>query len=92
VFLPTVIEAWCTCRFWPCRNAAKPQQLCQTVAFGSQHHTECNIYYDFFIFSIITLRYICIGWVTILWSFVLLFYFYVAFHNANIPVFIITHP
>jgi hypothetical protein len=24
VFLPTVIEIWCTCRFWPCRNAAKP--------------------------------------------------------------------
>jgi hypothetical protein len=24
-FLPTVIEAWCTCRFQPCRNAAKPQ-------------------------------------------------------------------
>jgi hypothetical protein len=36
-FLPTVIETWCTCRFQPCRNAAKPQQPCQTVAFGSQH-------------------------------------------------------
>jgi hypothetical protein len=37
VFLPTVIEAWCTCRFRLCRNAAKPQRPCQTVAFGSQH-------------------------------------------------------
>jgi hypothetical protein len=36
-FLPTVIETWCTCRFQPCRNAAKPQRPCQTVAFGSQH-------------------------------------------------------
>jgi hypothetical protein len=37
VFLPTMIETWCTCSFQPCRNAAKPQQPCQTVASGSQH-------------------------------------------------------
>jgi hypothetical protein len=35
-FLPTVIEKWCTCRFQPCQNAAKPQRPCQTVVFGSQ--------------------------------------------------------
>jgi hypothetical protein len=29
-FFPTMIEAWCTCRFQPCRNAAKPQRPCQT--------------------------------------------------------------
>jgi hypothetical protein len=31
-----MIETWCTCRFWPCQNVAKPQWPCQTVAFGSQ--------------------------------------------------------
>jgi hypothetical protein len=35
-FLPTMIETWCTCRFWPCQNDTKPQWPCQTVAFGSQ--------------------------------------------------------
>jgi hypothetical protein len=35
VFLPTVTETWCTCGFWPCWNAAKPQWPCQTVDFGS---------------------------------------------------------
>jgi hypothetical protein len=36
VFLPTVTETWCTCRFRPCWNVAKPQRPCRTVALGSQ--------------------------------------------------------
>jgi hypothetical protein len=45
--LPTVIEAWCICKFWPCWNAAKPQRPCQTVAFGSQHYIAIFISYVF---------------------------------------------
>jgi hypothetical protein len=32
-----MIETRCTCRFWPCWKAAKPQWPCQAVGFGSRH-------------------------------------------------------
>jgi hypothetical protein len=48
VFLPTMTETWCTCRFRPCRNAAKPQRPCRTVALGSQHRTtQKNVLTEF---------------------------------------------
>jgi hypothetical protein len=37
VFLPTMIETWCTCRFQPCWNATQPQRPCQIVDHVSQH-------------------------------------------------------
>jgi hypothetical protein len=29
-------KGMCSCRFWPCQNAAKPQQPCQSMSFSSQ--------------------------------------------------------
>jgi hypothetical protein len=42
--LPTAIETWCTGRFRPCQNAAKPQWPYQSVAFGSQQGSRIQVF------------------------------------------------